>query len=224
MSKTVLMTGATGMVGGQVLGLLLEHPDVGKVISIGRRTSGVTHAKLREIVHADFLDFSPLEADLTGIDVCFHCLGVYQGQVSRDAFFEVTCGCQKALTDTLAKASPQATFVLFGAQGADPTEKSPALFARAKGRAEALLHAAGFPRTYVFRPGYIQPTGARRPTGLAYTLALPLATALFKVFPRIGVSDRQLAQAMVTTGLEATAPSGIFGNPEIREIAARPSP
>jgi len=220
MTKTVLMTGATGMVGGQVLDLLLDHPEVGKVVSIGRRGAGVTHPKLREIVHADFLDLSPLEAKLAGIDVCFHCLGVYQGQVSKDAFFEITCDYQKALTDTLAKASPEATFVLFGAQGADPSEKSPALFARAKGRAETLLHAAGFPKTYIFRPGYIQPTGPRRPSGLAYTVLLPVATALFKVFPGIGVSDRQLALAMVRTGLEAEAPAGTFANPEIRRIAA----
>lgn len=82
------------------------------------------------------------------------------------------------------------------------------------------MHAAGFPKTYIFRPGYIQPTGARRPTSLAYTLALPLATALFKLLPGIGVSDRQLAQAMVQIGLEADATSGIFANPEIRAVSA----
>jgi len=86
MTKTVLLTGATGMVGGQVLGLLLDHPEVGKVVSIGRRGTGAAPPKLHEIEHADFIDFSPREADLAGIDVCFHCLGVYQGQVSKEAF------------------------------------------------------------------------------------------------------------------------------------------
>lgn len=219
MSKTVLLTGATGMVGGQVLRQLLERPDVGTVISVGRRETGVRHGKLREIVHADFGDFSSLRPALSGIDVCFHCLGVYQGQVSKQAFEAITCDYQKALTDVLAEASPQATFVLFGASGADPSEKSGATFARFKGRAEALLQATGFPRKYIFRPGYIHPTGTRKPAGLAYSLTRPLLTVLFGLFPAIGIADRDLAKAMVMTGMAARDESRVFDNRAIRVIA-----
>lgn len=226
MGKTVLLTGATGMVGGQVLDLLLEHPDVERVVAIGRRKTSVSDAKLREIVHADFLDLSAVKADLAGVDVCFHCLGVYQGQVPNEAFFEITCDYQQALTDTLAAASPQATFVLFGASGADPSEQSRAWFALAKGRAENLLNETGFPKKYIFRPGYIHPTGARRPAGLLYTLLLPVAGALFKVFPPIGIRDRDLARAMISVGIAATRDSQVFSHRVIRQIAdsARPEP
>jgi len=219
MGKTVLLTGATGMVGGQVLTLLLDHPDVDTVISVGRRETGVTNGKLREIVRTDFGDFSSLRSALTGIDVCFHCLGVYQGQVTKQDFETITCGYQKALTDTLAVASPQATFVLFGASGADPSGKSRTTFARFKGRAESLLQAAGFPRTYIFRPGYIHATGSRKPAGLAYILARPLFTVLFRLFPAIGITDRDLAGAMVATGMAARAESGVFDNRSIRAMA-----
>lgn len=219
MGKTVLLTGATGMVGGRVLDLLLDRPDVEHVIAIGRRETAVTNRKLRAVVHADFLDFSAAEGQLAGIDVCFHCLGVYQGQVSKPAFFEITCDYQKALTDTLARVSPGATFVLFGASGADPGETSRAWFALAKGRAENLLAEAGFPKTYIFRPGYIHPTGARRPTGLPYRLMRPVAGALLRVFPRLALTDRDLARAMVTVGIEAVADSRIFDNRTIKRIA-----
>lgn len=123
MSKTVLVTGATGMVGSQVLAAVLPSAAVAKVISLGRRTTGVTHDKLHEIVHADFLDLSGIKPSLAGVDACFHCLATYQSQVSKEAYAEITCDYQKALTDALAEESPQATFVLFSAQGADPTEK-----------------------------------------------------------------------------------------------------
>lgn len=208
------------MVGGQVLKLLLERTAVEKVVSIGRRNTSATHPKLHEIVHADFLDLSAVEPDLTGVEVCFYCLGVYQGQVSKDAYLEITCDYQKALTDVLSEVSPRATFVLFGAQGADPTEKSPALFARSKGRAENLLNQTDFPKKYIFRPGYIHPTGARRPPGMAYTLLRPIAGLLLSLFPSFGLTDRQLAQAMVTAGLDATMGSGIFSNKTIRALAA----
>jgi len=170
------------------------------------------------------LDFTALEGDLAGIDVCFYCLGVYQGRVSKEAFFEITCDVQKALTDVLSRTSPGATFVLFGASGADPSEKSPIQFARAKGRAERLLAETPFPRQYVFRPGYIHPTGGRRPEGFSYRLFVPIAGPLMKIFPFIGITDSALARAMVRVGLAAAEPSRVFSRGEIRAFAEGPEP
>ncbi|MDP6475029.1 MAG: NAD-dependent epimerase/dehydratase family protein [Alphaproteobacteria bacterium] len=216
----VLLTGASGMVGRHVLDHLLARPDVGEIVSIGRRKSDLNNDKLREIVPEDFLDLSPLAADLADVDVCFHCLGVYQSQVSKKAYVEITCGYQEALTDALSAASPKAVFVLFGAQGAKPDGKGMP-FARVKGRAENMLQATGFPRKYIFRPGYIHPTGARKPPGAMYRLILlPIMAALFARKPSIGITDRDLAQAMVAVGIEAKEESKIFSNQMIRDIAA----
>ena len=106
--EKVLLTGASGMVGRHVLDHLLGNPNVDEIVSIGRRKSGLNNDKLREIVHEDFLDLSPLAPDLANVDVCFHCLGVYQSQVSKKAYVRITCDYQEALTDTLSAASPEA--------------------------------------------------------------------------------------------------------------------
>ena len=217
----VLLTGASGMVGRHVLDHLLARPEVGEIVSIGRRQSGLDNDKLREILHEDFLDLSPLGSDLADVDVCFHCLGVYQSQVSKKAYVEITCGYQEALTNALSAASPAAVFVLFGAKGAKPDGKGMP-FARVKGRAENMLQATGFPRKYIFRPGYIHPTGARKPPGAMYRLILlPIMARLFARKPSIGITDRDLARAMVAVGIEAAEESKIFSNQMIRAIAAR---
>jgi uncharacterized protein YbjT (DUF2867 family) len=217
----ILLTGASGMVGRHVLDHLLGNPDVGEIVSICRRQSGLNNDKLREILHQDFLDLSPLASDLADVDVCFHCLGVYQSQVSKKAYIEITCGYQEALTDALSAASPKAVFVLFGAQGAKPSGKGMP-FARVKGQAENMLQATGFPRKYIFRPGYIHPTGARKPPGAMYRLILlPIMARLFARKPSIGITDRDLARAMVAVGIEAAEESKIFSNQMIRAIAAR---
>ena len=216
----VLLTGATGMVGRQVLKHLLDNPAVGEIVSIGRRKNGFNHEKLRDIEHTDFLDLSPLAADLANIDACFHCLAVYQSQVTKKAYFKITCEYQQALTDALSAASPKATFVLFGAQGARPDGKGMP-FARVKGEAENLLQATDFPRKYIFRPGHIQPTGKRKPPGWIYQLlVLPIMKSKFAKNPAIGITDSDLAKAMVAIGLEATQESKIFSNEMIREAAA----
>ncbi len=218
MNRKVLITGATGMVGCLVLQYLLEETSVEQVISIGRRKTGLKHNKLKEIEHDNFLDFKALSSDLTNIDSCFHCLGVYQNQVSKEKFWEITCGFQKALTDTLEQSSPNLTFVLFGASGADPSEKSKILFAKAKGHAENLLNKTSFPKKYIFRPGYIHPTGNKKPKGIAYAIMLPIGAALFKLFPAVGISDKNLAKAMVIIGLKRDRQSKTFSNAEIKKI------
>lgn len=216
----VLLTGASGMVGRHVLDHLLGHPDVGEIVSIGRRRSDLDNSKLREIIPEDFLDLSPLAADLANVDVCFHCLGVYQSQVSKKAYVKITCGYQEALTDALATASPEAVFVLFGAQGAK-TDGKGMPFARVKGQAENMLQATGFPKKYIFRPGYIHPTGTRKPPGWIYRLImLPIMAKLFARNPSIGITDRDLAQAMVTVGIEAAEDSKVFSNQMIRDVIA----
>jgi len=217
--KRVLVTGATGMVGRQVIMQLLDNPSVGEIISVGRRETPLSHDKLKEFVHKDFLEFASLKAEFSGIDVCFYCLGVYQSQVSRKAYFRITCDYLAALTDALAAVSPLAAFVLFSAQSARPDGKG-MYFARVKGKAENVLNERDFPRKYIFRPSHIQPTHQRKPPGLIYRhIALPMMTKKFAKNPEIGVTDRDLARAMVSTGIAAVTESKIFDNCMIRKAA-----
>ncbi|HYD19833.1 MAG TPA: NAD-dependent epimerase/dehydratase family protein, partial [Flavipsychrobacter sp.] len=76
MKLRAIVTGATGMVGEGVLHECLNHADVERVLVISRRPCGVSHPKLKEIIHADFYDFSAIENQLSGYNTCFFCLGV----------------------------------------------------------------------------------------------------------------------------------------------------
>ena len=51
----VIITGATGMVGKGVLLECLDHPDISKVLSIGRSELAINHPKLVQIIHKDFI-------------------------------------------------------------------------------------------------------------------------------------------------------------------------
>ena len=93
-------------------------------------------------------------------------------------------------------------------------------FARVKGKAENLLNETDFPRKYIFRPGHVQPTHQRKPPGLIYRhIALPIMAKKFAKKPEIGVTDRELAKAMVLIGIAAAAESKVFDNRMIREAA-----
>ncbi|THB71668.1 MAG: NAD-dependent epimerase/dehydratase family protein, partial [Desulfovibrio sp.] len=201
--KHTLITGATGMVGGQVLQALLGQESVNEVLSLGRRRTGLENPKFREIVHEDFLDYSGLESELASVDVCFHCLATYQSQVTREEYERITCGFPQALAQALYSANPDAVFVLFSAGGADPTGTSRMSFARIKGKAEKIIDDIGFPAKLFFRPGYIHPTSARGRRGFFKKLLAPLGWFLLKLFPGSGVTDAELGRAMVKAGLES---------------------
>ena len=132
----VLILGGTGMVGSEVLKFCLNSDHIASVQVVGRKKTGENHPKLKEIKHENFLDFSSLQSVLEKINIVYYCLGVYQKKVSQEDFWSITVDYQDALVRDLEKTGNDITFCLFGAMGADPKERSPFLFSKAKGRAE----------------------------------------------------------------------------------------
>jgi len=51
-----IVTGSTGMVGEGVLHECLQHPDVESILVINRKTCGISHPKLKELIHTDIFD------------------------------------------------------------------------------------------------------------------------------------------------------------------------
>src|ERR1700681_785133 len=87
--KTII-TGTTGMVGEGVLLECLDHPDVEQVLVINRKPGGVSHPKLREIIHTDFFNLAPIESQLIGYNACFFCLGVSSVGMSEEEYRHTT--------------------------------------------------------------------------------------------------------------------------------------
>src|ERR1700719_1558043 len=158
----LVIVGASGMIGGYALRYALDDPSVGRVTAIGRRSLGVSHAKLIEILHPDFADCSALAGALSGQDATVFCLGVYTGAVTDEELRRITVDYTVEFARVLRAGSPNATFAFLSGSGADPTGRSRLSFARYKGEAENALAAAGFPRVYIFRPAYIYPVQPRR--------------------------------------------------------------
>lgn len=202
--KKVIIIGAGGMIGGLVLRACLDRDDVETVTSIVRKPGEVTHPKLKEVIHADFLNYSDVETSaLSNQDLCFFCLGVYTGQVSTAEFKKITVDYTKAFAGSLKKGSPQASFCFLSGDHADPQEKSRVLFARQKGIAENALLRLGFPHLHIFRPSYIYPVTARKEPNLFYTVLRILYKPLHHIFPTAGVPSTKVAEQMIVAGFNA---------------------
>ena len=189
-----------------------------RVTSIVRRSSGIKHQKLNEVVHGDLLDLLPILDQLADRHVCFFCIGVYTGAVPAVEFRKITADYAAAFATALKAASPNVAFCLLSGQGSDRTEKSRMMFARDKGAAENFLVVMGFDRLHMFRPRFICPVEKRKEPNTIYVIFRALWKPLFsKLGPNIGISSVQLAHAMVKVGLQGGVQE-IYENKDIRKI------
>jgi uncharacterized protein YbjT (DUF2867 family) len=216
----LVIVGATGMVGGYALRHALDIPAIASVTAIGRRKLGISHPKLKEVLHRDFADCAALAGALSGQDAVAFCLGTYTGAVPDTELRKVTVDYTVAFAQALRAASPAAAFSFLSGSGADQTGRSRLAFARYKGEAESALLALGFPRTYIFRPAYIYPVEPRKEPNYAYRLLRAIYPAFRLLFPNQVIRADDLARAMVDVAIARTGKSGgqIFENRDIRAI------
>jgi uncharacterized protein YbjT (DUF2867 family) len=195
--KRLVVVGASGMVGGYALRYALEHSAVERVTAIGRKTLGISHPKLKEVLHPNFADCSALAEVLSGQDAAIFCLGTYTGAVPDAEMRKITVDYTIEFARVLKKSSPNAAFSFLSGNGADPTGKSRMAFARYKGEAEKALLSMGFPSVYIFRPAYIYPVEPRKEPNLSYRLLRVIYPVFRLLFPNLVIRSDDLAKAMV---------------------------
>ena len=208
------------MVGGYALRYALDHPAVGTVTAIGRKNLGISHAKLKEVLHRDFADCSALAGTLSGQDAAVFCLGAYTGAVPDAEFRTITVDYPIEFARVLRESSPDAAFSFLSGNGADPTGRGRMTFARYKGEAENALLAAGLPHVYIFRPAYIYPVEPRKEPNFSYRLFRAIYPAFRVLFPNQVIRADDLARAMVDVAVRGTGEqrSLILENRDIRTM------
>jgi len=158
MSRTALIAGATGLVGGHCLRALLESSDFARLIVLTRRplsllmqnatSDAVSKVEQRTV---DFDRFTP--CDCAGAEVVFCALGTTMAKAaSKEAFRRVDYGYVKTLAEaSLAVGARQ--FVLVSSTGANPASVN--FYARVKGDAEDAVAKLPFQAVHILRPSLL---------------------------------------------------------------------
>jgi uncharacterized protein YbjT (DUF2867 family) len=220
----VLIFGATGMVGQGVLRECLAASDVQLVRTIGRTPTGQVHPKLDELVHADLFQYAAIEAELSGIDACFFCLGATSSGMPESNYTRLTYDLTLAAASALARLNAQMVFIYVSGAGADSTETSRIMWERVRGKTENAVLRLPVRGAYVFRPGMIEPrdgivskTAAYR---IFYTLTKPLLPLLRKLLPDQILSTPQMGQAMLAVARHG-APKRVLESADINALSER---
>ncbi|KAI0265524.1 hypothetical protein BC834DRAFT_824845 [Gloeopeniophorella convolvens] len=246
----VLLTGATGAAGLGVLRTLLADDSVNHVTYLGRRVlpswvvlpgttsssnASPTHPKLTTIEHKDFLTYpSSLQDTITEHDACIWALGISAVGMTEEKYTEITVGYFDAFLAVLKEkgvGTPEKPFrvVFVSSQGVDSKEKSSALFARVKGRAENnLLKAAeesgGRLKATIMRPGYFfpskeHPQDAQNQRGLSMRIADKVLGRPFSViYPSGATTVEQVGQFATEAARGRWGDGPIYENTEMKKL------
>ena len=213
----IILTGATGFVGGETLTQLLADERVNGVTCISRRPVGVDHPKLATIIHPDFTTWPRAQMKtLLMHDAAIWALGVKASDVSDPAEYE-----RVTVKSTLAFASSMSDsldhvfrFCYLSGMGADPAETSTFPWQKStrhlKGRTERgladLADTGGNFRASAFRPGGILPTTA--------------GWLLNAILAPIAVRVDQLSRAMIAEAIYDDIPAfRVISNAAIRAVS-----
>jgi len=213
----LLITGATGMVGSELLRQAIIDDDVSSIITLTRKPLDIPHPKLKTIIHKDFLDYSALGSLFADCDVCAWCLGVSQLQVSKEEYNEITYDYTMAAAKAMLAVNPKISFVFVSGEGADQTGKARTLFGRVKGKAEKDLMELPFEKLIIVRPAGIQPITKNSRAPFLYKVFYSLYP-LFKILtPSKVITSVELAKAILQA---AKTKKGkiILDNKELKEL------
>ncbi len=207
-------------------GALLEcfaDRRVRSVLAITRSTTGHSHPKLREIVHANFFNYDHLAAEFASCDACFFCLGVSSLGMSEPEYTRLTYDLTLAAARTMVAANQRITFCYVSGVGTDSTERGRTMWARVKGKTENALLALPFSGAYMFRPGYIQPIGGvRSKTGwvqAAYTVLAPVYPILRPLLR--GTTTANFGRALIQVAANGYAKRILYSS-DINALAEAP--
>lgn len=202
--KIVVLAGASGVVGSEVLGALLSREEIGQVVSVGRRAPPLRHDRLvSKIVDLhSAIAIAPEIPDGSAAAIC--CLGTTMKKAgSKDAFRAVDHDAVVAFAEA-ARGKDVPRFLVVSSIGADPGART--FYLRTKGETEEALRRLGFPQLTIVRPSFIDDRGTRPEHRLGERLALPLARAIFSVVGKTSryapIGADTIARAMVALAFD----------------------
>jgi uncharacterized protein YbjT (DUF2867 family) len=219
-SRSALIAGATGLVGGFLLDRLLEEDLYRDVRALVRRALDRQHPKLTEIV-ADF-DRLDENADDFRVDDVFCCLGTTIKKAGSEAAFRKVDHDYVAAIARLTRTAGARRFLLVSSIGANASTSN--FYLSVKGTAEEAVEACGFPGLCIFRPSLL--TGPRQERRLgeraglvASRILTPLLIAGLRRYRPI--EAQTLALAMVAAARAGDAGRQVYMYDDIVRLVAK---
>ena len=195
MTTTAWVAGGSGLVGGDLLRLLIDDDSFTSISSVGRRTLPVVSAKVVQLT-VDFADASTFEG-LDAPDVAFSCLGTTIKKAGSPAAFRAVDHDAVLAFATIAQKRGAKVFVHVSSLGADASSRQ--LYTAVKGEVEAAVAKLGFASVVALRPSILdgdrQENRPLERVGLAFARVLSPVLGKYKPTSALAVARTMIVKA-----------------------------
>jgi len=204
MTRIALLAGATGLVGRELLPLLLESPTYAQLRALVRRPLGISHSRLQEIT-VDY-DRLPALGDALKVDDVFCCLGTTLRKAGSKAAFEQVDHSYVLALAKAARAAGARRFLVISAVGS--SEHAAAFYSQVKARMEKDVMALGFESTHILRPSLLlgdreERRPAERLSQRLSPLLAPLLSGPLRKYRPVEASEVASAMLSLAQGAQA---------------------
>ena len=191
--KTALIIGATGLVGKELLNLLLNDDEFEKVKIFVRRSCGIVHTKLEEYI----VDFENLPTEKIKGDVMFNCMGTTLKQAgSKNEQLKADVEYPINFAKSAAENKVSVAMVV-SAPGAN--EKSLLFYSRIKGELEKKMKELSFDYIRFIHPSVL--VGDRKEPRSGEKILAGIIDGASKILPFFkkykSITGKQVAEALI---------------------------
>lgn len=176
--KTAVVFGSTGLIGSYLVQQLLADERYAEVRVFVRKTTGIRHAKLDEVI-TDFKQLDELRKDVKGDEV-FSCLGTTIKTAGSEAAFRRVDYELVRWAALSAKENGVKSFLVVSSISANPTSRN--FYLRTKGEMELAVTSAGFEKCVIVRPSML--LGPRSEKRFGETVGKVVMKALAFAIPK----------------------------------------
>ncbi len=149
--KTALIFGSSGLIGSQLLNILIEDNNYKKIKIFVRSSPDIKTQKI-EIIKTDFNNLNKHMQDITGDD-CFFCIGTTkQNSPDKNEYKRIERDLPVEIAE-IAKANSVNSFIYVSSGFADP--KNSGAYLRYKGEVEEELKKLNFLKLAIMRPSFL---------------------------------------------------------------------
>lgn len=191
-TKTALLLGASGLVGGHLLRQLLESPHYDRVVALSRRPLDLQHPKLTQAI----LDFDRPDAALVRGDDLFCALGTTLRKAgSKEAQYRID-GIYPFEIGRIARQNGVHQYLLVSSVGANANTSN--FYLKTKGELEENIRGLEFERFVSVRPSFL--LGNRSEFRLGEKIGIALARIFAPLIPQRyrGIEAEKVARALVS--------------------------
>lgn len=218
MAYKAVLIGATGLIGSELLSVLINSDQISGILSISRSPLNVSHSKLTELT-INFEDLSMYSGDVKG-DIVYSCLGTTKSETPDPVLYrKIDFDYPLAIAEAALQNGAEQLHII-SSLGADPNSRTSYL--KLKGELETAISQLSFKSVHIYRPSYIR--GERKKKRLSDKILTPLMRLIdpvllgpLKNYRSINAST--ISKTMLNQSLKYLSGTFIYPSIEIQKLA-----